>query len=447
MHVSIRVLTNVFFRTSIFALFFVASAASAQTSIKHNTGKGHMTWINSTDTEKFEVETKGEVTFKDDDRGIASISPGGRLKASFTSGDAKWKLQVTSSSTGSLSYQYEVDGRKMDYSASSEKELAPYFLTIIRETGVNAEARVARILQSDGPQGVYKEIELINSGSSKVRYLTELVLQGNLNETNLIKTANLAQSEIKSSGDLSRFLIRTNSIFLENKRVRPTYFSTVTSISSSGDKSRVLMGVFDLDIDSETFEQVVNTASSISSSGDKTRVLLAGLDSFPANERARGAYFAAVRTISSSGDRGRLLGALLSTYELDDESAAMAFEATSGMSSSGDKARTLIKAAPHYNNSPKHRELFFNAVSSISSSGDQSRVLLSLLSNGQPNPATIESILQAVEQISSSGDAVRVLVAVSKYVDDDMVDSYLAAAQSVRSDGDRGRALRALMDK
>lgn len=438
---------RVFQHLILVSLFFVATTASAQTTTRTSSSKGNMTWINSTDTEKFQVETEGEIVFRDDDSGVASISQGGILKASYQSAGKQWKLEVKPASNGSLTYQYEVDGKKMPYSASSQSDLAPFFLKIIRETGINAEVRVARILKNSGPEGIFREIEHIESGSSIVRYLIELVVQGQLNERDLIKTGELAQAEVKSSGDLSRFLMRTDSYFIEKPGARSTFFNVAESIPSSGDRARVLMGLYELSLDSSTHEQLVEVAATIPSSGDKTRVLIAGLDNFPESGKARTAYFKAAATIPSSGDQSRLLVALLSENDLDAESVRLSFDIVSSMSSSGDKARVLIKAAPMYNNSPQHRDHFFKAVSTIPSSGEHARVLIALLEENTPNASTVESILESVTHISSSGDATRVLVRTAKYINDDQVNTYLEAANTVGSQGDRGRALKALMDR
>jgi hypothetical protein len=108
----------------------------------------------------------------------------------------------------------------------------------------------------------------------------------------------------------------------------------------------------------------------------------------------------------------------------------------------------LVAAAPYYTGTETERTQFFRAVSAISSSGDHARVLIALLDSGNLEKATLLDLLESVRGISSSGDAARVLRKAAPLVsnDDDLVDAYLRAADSISSDGERGRALTALMN-
>ena len=437
------------FRTLfVFVLAFVVFTPTSNAQFTSRTeSDSEMHWAHSDDGHSFDVRTKGKVIFLDDDSGVKSISEGGFLKISVEEDGRHIELEVYAAAGGSLRYEYKLNHRRVEYSESVQKSLEDLFLYIIRETGIDVEDRVARILKEDGPSGVFEEIDAIESGSSVRRYLTQLVIQGELGSRNLNRAANVAGDRIFSSGDLARFLRTTLTYYLEEKDARSAFFELTGSIGSPGDRARVLMKVLELAPDDDAYSRLIAIAVTIESSGDKTRVLMAGLGVFPENDKVRKMYFDAVKTIGSSGDRSRLLRALLSEYEIDASTAGLAFDAAQSISGSGDKARVLMAAAANYTGSAEHRELFFKAVATISSSGDHARVLLSLLSEGNPGAETITEILRSTQRISSGGDAARVLISASEYVDDPQVEAYLRAARQVSSAGDRSRVLKALMDQ
>jgi hypothetical protein len=426
----------------------LASTAAAQVSISSSDGDGRMRWMHSDGNDSYEVDAVGTVVFASDDSGIESISSGGYLTIKVEENGRRVALDVRPGSGGDLTYDYRVNGRRVDYDASARREIGKLLLMVIRESGINADVRVARILKKDGVKGVFDEIAEIRSGSSVGRYLTELVAQADMNTRELTHAADVAEHRIGSSGSLARFLRTSAPVFIADEGTYDGYFSALESISSSGDKTRTLMAVVEAEPGREGFVRTLRTAQGISSSGDKTRLLLSTLGHFPSDAVVRDLYFKTVGTISSSGDRSRLLRALLTEYEIDEQTAAMAFESAAGISSSGDKSRVLIQAAPYYTDTDAQRDQFFRAVNTISSSGDHARVLIALLDGGRLSDATLIEVLNSARGISSSGDASRVLQHAAPKVDSDAaVDAFLKAADSISSASDRGRALTALMDR
>ena len=403
------------FRTLfVFCLAFLVFTPTSNAQFTSRTeSDSEMHWAHSDDDHSFDVRTKGKVIFLDDDSGVKSITEGGVPKISFEEDGPHIELEVYATEGGHLRYEYKLNHRRVEYSESVHKSLEGLFLYIIRETGIDVEGRVARILKEDGPSGVFEEIDAIESGSSVRRYLTQLVIQGELGSRNLNRAANVAGDRIFSSGDLSRFLRMTLTYYLDEQDARSAFFDLTGSIGSSGDRARVLMKVLESGPDDDTYSRLIEVAV----------------------------------TIKSSGDRSRLLRALLSEYEIDALTASLTFDAAQSISGSGDKARVLMAAAANYTGSAEHRELFFKAMATISSSGDHARVLLSLLSEGNPGAETITEILRSTQRISSGGDAARVLINASEYVEDDQVEAYLRAARQVSSAGDRSRVLKALMDQ
>ncbi len=393
----------------------------------------------------YEVDLRGDIEFLDDDSGVKKLSRGGYLNFKQREGRNSRSLEIRSE-RGEIVYVYRVNGRRIDIDGSVRDDIADLMLMIIRETGINARERVARILKEDGPDGVFEEIEQIDSSSSNSSYFIAFVELGKLGDSDLRKLVRMAPDQIASSGSRARFLIRAAPYYVEASSVSSDYFDVVTTIPSSGDHTRVLMNVLELDIDRKAFHQLLNSARSIASSGDKSRLLIKAAAHYENDADLSKTYFQVVDTIPSSGDHTRVLMALLNEIELDEESATALFRSVRGIASSGDKARLLSAAAPLFSDTAAQRKAFFEAVNEIPSSGDHTRVLLRLLDSENLNRETLLATLQSAKNIASSGDKTRILLrAADLMVDDDLVDRYLSVAESIQSSGDQSRALTALL--
>lgn len=432
----------------IFLLLFLIGAGDllAQGSTSRRDVGGTTTWTYMNDGEGFRVESRGEIVFRDDDRGVARIADGGFMTVELIDGRRSRKLDIRPSTGGNLDYTYFVNDRRAEYDAAARRAFEDVFVEIIRESGVGADERVARILKTGGIDDVFEEIELIRSSSSTRRYMVALVEQADLGADELVRAARLAETDIPSSGDRSNFLRTAAPQFFAHRASLDAYFDAVQSIPSSGDRSKTLLSALEYEIDRDLFLRLLDAASGIPSSGDKTRVLVAAAGRHADDESVRTAYFDTIETIPSSGDRSRLILLLLTEYELDDASTAKAFEAARSIPSSGDKARVLAAAAPNYTGSAAQREMFFTAVNSIPSSGDRARVLLKLLEHESLDRATLIGVLESIRTIPSSSDAGRVLHSLAPLMnDDELVDEYLKTADTIGSESERGRALSALI--
>lgn len=408
---------------------------------------GKHTYMSKKNGHSIEIEMKGDITINDTDTDILAISRGGYLeiKEKRRGGD-RHQLLVEGESGNRLDYSYKLNGKKQDFSQIDRDWYENILLTMIRETGAGAEQRTGRILRTAGVAGVFEEIGLIESSSSRMRYMTHLFDQAKLNDKQLQRGAKLAKS-IPSSGDRSRFLKASATQFLSSDDATPYYFDAVESIPSSGDKTRVLTSLVEENLlqDRDAYLEAIGVAKSIPSSGDRSRFLMKAADLYI--EEASDLYFEAVGTIPSSGDKTRVLTKLIEEGALeDDEAYADAMQIAKGIPSSGDRSRFLIAAASTYHSGA--RDAYFNAVSSLPSSGDHSRVLINLANNVDLDKASMKAYLISAKGISSSGDKSRTLVKVADDVagDDELVDQYIKIAETISSSGDYKRALSALMN-
>jgi bla regulator protein blaR1 len=352
-------------------LMTLVGSANAQSSANWN-------WNHVDDGARLSVKMSGEFEFTDNDSAVKSMSSGSHIRIRSERGRRSRRLDIERVG-GQIRYDYREDGERIAFEAARTR-IGELLLHVIRESGINADKRVARLLHQGGPEAVFGEIELIEGSGSSAKYLRELVAQGDLDSADLRETAKLAVSEVASSGDRSRLLITTAETFLADQDASGSWVEAVSSISSSGDKSRTLIRAMREDLGPEALIQVLAVARTISSSGDKSRVLIAAGDHFENSDGLREVYFGTARTIASSGDLSRVLIALARGADLDNDSMIGLLETARVISSSGDKSRVLIAAA-RYIESESAEAAYLDTAETISSSGDRGRALTALMRN------------------------------------------------------------------
>lgn len=394
----------------------------------------------------FELKVDGTIEFTDDDRDVKSLSPNGH----FHLEERRWfsgrAYDVKSDSAGNLTKTYLVGNTAKPLDDEGRAWLARLLPQLIRDSGIGAAPRVARILRQGGPQAVLTEIGLIHSDGSKRIYLEQLFSQAQLNTAQLEDAEELIQ-KISSDGDKAQVIIAVDSKYF-TPELRPRLFRAVESISSDGDKRRVLSDIAQKDAGSpETLVGVARAAHHISSDGDKAEVLIEIAGHYGASDELRGAYFEAVDSISSDGDHARVLLKLLAGRGTDRETMIRVLRSAQHISSDGDKARVLIEAVSSYTDDESERKAFLDAANSIASDGDHQRVLVALVHRQGITAPTLGGIANSAQRISSDGDKARVLMELTSGNIESVRDAFFAAADSIHSDGDRSGVLLALLDK
>jgi beta-lactamase regulating signal transducer with metallopeptidase domain len=392
------------------------------------------------------LKVDGAIEFTDDDRDVKSLSPGGHFRmeeGTWLSGRA---YDVKADSSGNLTKTYSVGWSTKPLDSEGQAWLGRLLPQMIRESGIGAGPRVARILRQGGPQAVITEIGLIHSDGSKRIYLEQLFSQATLNTEQLKDAARLIR-RISSDGDKAQVLVTVDGKYFTGE-LRPYLFEAVESISSDGDKRRVLSDIVKKDAGSaDTLVSAARAAKHISSDGDKAEVLIEMADSYRANDGLDMAYFEAVKSISSDGDHARVLSKILAAHGYDRDVLIRALRSAEKISSDGDKARVLKEAVSRYSDDELVRKAFFDAANSISSDGDHQQVLVALVHREGNAATTLGGIAKSAQRISSDGDKARVLVELSGANVEPVRDDFFAAADTISSDGDHSHVLMALLDQ
>ncbi len=428
------------------ALVTPIAAQPPRATLQEQSGETHTEVVTRNGWNSLTLKIDGAIEFTDDDRDIKTLSPNGHFRLEEGRWFSSRSYDVKADWAGNLTRTYSVGWTTKPLDDEARAWLGRILPQVIRDSGIGAGPRVARILRQGGPQAVLTEIGLIHGDGSRRVYLEMLFSQTTLNPTQLRDAAKLIR-EISSDGDKAHVIMAVDDKYFTGE-LRSYIFEATESISSDGDKRRVLSDFVSKDGGSgDTLVSVAKAAKHISSDGDKAEVLIEVAESYRVTDELRAAYFQAVNSISSDGDHARVLLKLLAKHGDDGDTLTRLLRSAEKISSDGDKARVLEEAASEYREEEPIRKAFFDAANSISSDGDRQQVLVTLVHGPGIGTATLGGIANSAQRISSDGDKARVLVELAGRDIEPVRDAFFAAADSVHSDGDHGRVLLALLDR
>ena len=414
-------------------------AAEAETSSHQS--NGWWTGLN--------VRSKGQIQFTDDDSDVKSVSPGGYLSIEERRGFTTRKYEATSSER-----RYSVNGHPHPIDDEAKGWLTEVLPQVIRDSAIEADARVKRILKQRGPNSVLDDIAKISSDHARRIYFTELFTNGALPDDVLRRAARQMGREIASDGEKARLLIDVADAYLKDAGQKATarveYFEAVGTIASDGEHRRVLSNALQKDgRNKETLLLALQSVSRIASDGEKARLLMEAADA-PAFDASLSADFLhAVNTIASDGEHARVLMALLRLNGLGQGTLVMVMQSAGRIASDGEKGRVLARASEFYTSDPAIRTAFFNAAASIASDGDHSRVLLAILAKTSLDKESFVEIIRSAAHIASDGEKGRVLRQVAAVCPNDeaVVAALVEAAETIASDGEYRRVMSTMLGR
>lgn len=299
---------------------------------------------------RISLQSSGEVRFSDDDRGVAYVEPGARVAIEEELPGGPDRRVEYRNRGGGVERAFYRDGRPARPSADDEAWIARMIERALRESGVHAPQRVARIYRQGGVDAVLREIGEIGSDGAKRAYYTALLRQP-LRAGETARVLRDAGNRIASDGDKRATL----EVLLDRGSVTPDELAAMLEaaahIASDGDKGRLLIRAAERDplTEPSVRQAFFRTAATIASDGDKSRVLIASLSNDDARREAVADALRTARSIASDGDKSRVLMSVRSEF-LGDRAVRTAYEsALQGIASDGDRSRAalyLVRSLP-----------------------------------------------------------------------------------------------------
>ncbi len=429
----------------------LARAATTTASVAAAAGQSHGTYSWSNNGEKLEVKYDGEVEFSDDDTDVKSLSPGGLLRirdgGMLTSLTGGRTLEFKADNSGNITRRYWVGSSERPFDPEGRKWAASLLPRFIRQSGIGAPARVARILKQKGPAGVLSEISLIEGSWAKRRYFSELLKATTLDAATTRQLLGQAGRELDSDFELASFLAENNDKLLVDDATQQAYFDASRSIDSDFEMHRVFSAALKRGVVTPAaLLSMLNTSRNIDSDFELASLLVDVARLQPLDTTTRPAFFSALDTVQSDFEHHRVLTALSGRADLAPETAAAMLASGAAVSSDFEAASFLLELVKRQSIEGTLRMPFFRAVDSIDSSFERGRVLQAVAKRSDASPDTIVAVLRAAGAMGSDFEISQVLIAITSNhaVEGPARDAYVAVAEKL-GDFQQSRTLSALV--
>ena len=311
------------------------------------------------------------------------MSRDGRLYVRERRSNIDRELTVTPGDDNEPRYAYSVDGERASFDDEGRAWLTELLPTVLRESGLNARQRVARIRRDGGVEAVLADIARTQSTSAKRAAYDALLQDGTLSNDEQARIARQAGTDLASSdGELRAVLeeMGKRGHLSSSSSMAEAFGAAVEHMSSDGEK-RELLQQYALKGDRDLLLVSMRQAASISSDGEKSAFLRATVARYLGNddEQLRNGFFSVTNTISSDGEKREVLNSVL-PYIQKPAILFAVLDAARQISSDGEKSELLVsilhKKVPM---TPQLREAFMKTTRTISSDAEYRRVVEAML--------------------------------------------------------------------
>ena len=449
-------------------------------SISVERGKHKFSYKSGSTFSSFSLDYRGKITLTDDERDIKSISPGGYFKVSKTTFGTRRMVKVENKGNNQLVRSYQVGRNNEPYYPEGQKWLADILPDIMRETGLGANQRVARIYKKSGTEGILDEIDLIKGDYVKAKYFAALLEIPGVRGGELPEILAAIGNEMNSSYEMGKLLSQYSERFLSDETSARLFFRTANQLSSDYEKSKLLINVLDNQkISAAAFTEALNAAGSISSDYESCKVLKSVLDNDNLGVDQLGEVmeivgdissdyekskvllsvmdkafddniFEAVlgtgKDISSDHEKAKVLKRLIDNQDLNERRLRAVLSTIDDISSDYEKKNILKKLIDDHEIDGENLNLLLDMVQDMSSSYEQSNIYKLIVEDIRLSDQNIVLLLGHVENLSSDHEKTNVLVKIAEQIsgrDEKVKNAYMKAAKSINSDHSYGKVMRA----
>ncbi len=422
----------------------IASQTAIQDQQERHESSGNWVWSNN--GEKLAVSYSGTFDFTDDDTDVRQLSPGGYLKISDQAWLGRHTIEIRERD-GSLDRRYYVNGSERPFEPEGRQWLHDHLPKFVRNTGIGATGRVARLLKSGGPSAVMAEITRIDGSYVKRIYFSELFKQASLTGEQYRQAMQTASREVRSDYELATLLISLVDRLPADDASRAAYFNAAAGISSDYELRRVYSTMLKRGpVNQAMLSGILEHSSTIESDYELSELLRQIVQQQPLDAQTAPAFFKAVSTVQSDYERHRILTASLRTAPVDPSTLAEALTRAADMTSDYEAATFLLDVLKTNGVEGPARAPFFKVVDRIGSSYERGRVLQAVVRKSDASNETLLAALQSCGRITSNYDRAQVLLlaASTRTLTGELRDAYLDAADKLQG-YEQGQVMTALV--
>ncbi len=392
------------------------------------------------------AELRGEIEFLPDESGIARMGPNAYFEIAERRDGERRRLEATPGAGGVPELRYRVGRKDAELDAAAREWLRQALPRVFRASGLDAEARVGRILAHSGVGGVLAEIEAIRGDHVERLYGQQLLEQAALEPGELGRLLEIAGDEISSDYELRRLLAGIPAASLVPE-VLPAYAAAVASIGSDYELRQTLTALLHSDgFGRAHLAALLNAAATIAGDYALAELLIEVAQTAAGGEPLPGELPAAVRTIGGDYELRRVLDAFFRQPELPAESFDALLEVTSSIGGDYELAEILVTVPELY---PQGRELpgaYFEALSTLGSDHELGRAANAALERPGLGHGELVRLLDAARSIGSNNQLAELLLELARrgLVDDELRPEVERTLGTIGSSHERERVREAL---
>lgn len=360
------------------ALATAAPAACQQRS--HVVHDGEMHIVNTHDGGRLEIRSRGAVEFNDAGDWVTSVPAGGYFTAEERDGGSERRIEFRpGDGTPRVRYFVNDDERALD--ASGRAWAQRLILRAVRESGLGAERRVARIRARSGVNGVLQEIAALESDVGRRHYYRALLTGAPL-----------------STAEFTRVMDDVGRRMDSDVETRLVLFEAVDRAGDGARMAAVLRAAERIDSDVET-RLVLNRVTQrhrladaaardaffravggMGSDVERRLVLHEVADDGLADGPSRDAFFRAVAAFDSDVERRLVLSRVLG--DASETTTIAAIQSAGGMDSDVEKRLVLSQVSSERLRSPRVAAAYRRVADGMSSETERRMVMRRL--DGRP---------------------------------------------------------------
>lgn len=434
-------------------LLFQPSEVLAQSRSKyktnyssHSNGKSEIRISNN--GKDFKIEYEGDLTLSNDDTDIVAISDGGFIEITKSSFGSKRRILIESDRNGNLIKKYYVGRKEKDFNSEGREWLKDVLPEVVRTTTIAAESRVNRFFAKGGASAVLNEVSNMDSDYVQSAYL-KLLLDKNLNSSELVSVIETAGKRISSDHYLSEILKSNQGAFLANSQTIDAYIDACKSLNSDHYATSVLKQVIrDKSITDDQMAKLLDISKNINSDHYMTTVLTQMMDSRNLNSQNVSKIIDLSKSINSDHYKTQVLKKVIRENDMPSD-AFDAFIRTLSDVNSDHYATEVIKELLESNidASPSGLSDLLSLVNNNVSSDHYATVIYKKLAKRNLSEDQLVTALNSATSISSDHYMSQVLLAFATKVNrssDRVKSAYRSAAKSINSDTYYGKVAKAV---
>ncbi|WP_168204004.1 M56 family metallopeptidase [Aliikangiella coralliicola] len=377
----------------------------------------YMSSTHEDDGKKIKVEAKlrGKLKFNQEETALIDFPQNSELDITIGNDGDENRLRIERGSD-EVEYTFYQDGDKRAYDSKAQKWFASVIPYILRTTGIDAEARVARIRHKNGDGAVLDEVELIHSDYVKGLYMHYLFEQSKLSDRDLYRAIKLT-----------------------------------TKINSDFEQAKVLKALAKLQniTQQEHWFAVLKATKTIDSDFEQANVLKSFLGLIPDDSDIQQAFFKVSTNISSDFEMRRVFSSFLKKHHTDVNGMIAMFSAAKAIDSDFELASLLIEAKDKLGTSHSVFDAYLELADSISSDFEMRRAFSALLDSELDKEHYMKVVQAASDEISSDFELASLLIElIDKHsIDADVEKAIRDATDSIGSSFERKRVINLLNKK